>query len=192
MGGRVSSLAWFQQVFLFRSVVSSFSSETVMWIYIFWPCFRSLKISGYLCPFAVDLMEIMSGHGCEGKEDHETAEHAQAHDLVAQIEHLEAETPSYKAQGKFTFPFANTIDFYGQLFKSLASVSDTVGLALITSSMHPSPWLSARQHNMSVVVWGPRKSVHAQKHGLALATSARLTNYLAEEKSENQPAVAAS
>ena len=97
-----------------------------------------------------------------------------------------------KVLDRFTFPFANTIDFYGELFNDLASVSETVGLVLITSTMHPSSWLAARKHNMSVVVWGPRTSMHSRKHGIALAKSVTLTRYFTEDKNGPNPPITAS
>ena len=213
----------------------------------------------------VDLMDIMNGLDLE---ENETLDDIQAHDLVAQIENLEALAPGTKSKGTFAFPFANTISYYDQLFNELANVSETRGLVLITTAMHPlenpigprfiicrsgtsrqagcpnglaeilerheysyanknrgprapkafgppsmaldvpnlrirkfwlaaqqdilmhpSSWLAARQHNMSVVVWGPRTSVHSQKHGIALATSVRLTRYLAEARKDPSPSV---
>ena len=80
-------------------------------------------------------MEIMDG--LDVAEDDESSEDAHAHGLVSQIEHLEAEAPGGKGPGKFVFPFANTVDYYLQLFLELANVGDARGLVLITSTMHP-------------------------------------------------------
>ena len=134
-------------------------------------------------------MAIMGG--LDMAQENETPEDMQAHDLVSQIERLEAEAPHTKALDRCTFPHAHTIDYYDQLFK-LSNISETRGLALITATMHPSPWLAARHHNMSVVVWGPRTTMHSQKHGLALAISVRLTRYLTEAREDPNPSVVSS
>ena len=133
----------------------------------------------------VDVMAIMNGldEGCE----EETKEESQAHGLVQQIAGLEALTPHDKALDRFLFPHAHPVSYYEILLRDLGKASECRAMFLLTSSMHPSPWLAARQHNMSVVVYAPRLNQHAQMHGHALAVSVRLTRLLREAQQDEQP-----
>ena len=121
----------------------------------------------------VDLNKVMDS--MDAHDESESTEEVAAQALVAQMEKtMEAETPASRAGDKYVFTHVQTIDYYSQMFVQLGAACDCRSLLLHTSSLHPSPWMAARKHSMSVFVFAPRTTTHAQKHGWALLLPTRL------------------